>query len=332
MPKRCSRKASSRRARSPTLRMPSALKLLLRHFAHAGNFAHVERREKGRFLPRNHPQHAIGLGLVGADLGHQARGGDPDGTVQAGLRLHALVQQVRRAQGRPIQALGARHVEVGFVDGGHLHQGRERLQHLVDLVRVVAVALRVAVDENGLRAKLVRRAQRQGRVDAELARRVGCRRDHAALVGPAAHHHRLALERRIEQFFHGDKEGVHIQVEVGPHGCMSAGPRVYIRQLQECAFIADRMLAPGPSSRRGRHRCDQAGEIACWQPSVAVFRSCYKASLVSARVRHSGSHPTAFCWNAASSAPSMSSSAPSTTAMLMCGACGASAPRNPSLA
>ncbi len=142
LPKRCSRKVFVEARQVPDLADAQRVKLLLRHFAHARDLAHVERREKGRLLPRNHPQHAIGLGLIGADLGHQARGGDADGTVQAGLRLHALVQQVGRAQGRPIQALGARHVQVGFVDGGHLHQGRERLQHIVDLVRVVAVAVR----------------------------------------------------------------------------------------------------------------------------------------------------------------------------------------------
>ena len=52
---------------------------------------------------------------------------------------------------------------------------------------------------------------------AELARRVGRGGDHAALIGPSADHHGLALERRIVQLFHRDEERVHIDVEIGAH-------------------------------------------------------------------------------------------------------------------
>ena len=41
----------------------------------------------------------------------------------------AFVQRVRGAQRRPVQALGAGHVQIGFVDRRHLDQRRERVQH-----------------------------------------------------------------------------------------------------------------------------------------------------------------------------------------------------------
>src|SRR2546426_3735832 len=59
------------------------------------------------------------------------------------------------------------------------------------------------------------RAQRHRRVHAELSRFIRRRRDYAALVTLATDHHSLALERGIEQFFHRDKEGVHVDVKDG---------------------------------------------------------------------------------------------------------------------
>ena len=78
------------------------VQILLRHLADAGNFAHFERRQKARLLARQDPQDAVGLGLVGGDLGHQPRGGDPDRAVQPRVRLHRSMQQrARRASGGP---------------------------------------------------------------------------------------------------------------------------------------------------------------------------------------------------------------------------------------
>ena len=75
----------------------------------------------------------------------------------------------------------------------------------------------MAVHEDGVRAESRGGAQRHGGVHAELAGLVGRRGHHAALVGPAAHHHGLAFERGIEQFFDGHEEGVHVHVEDGLH-------------------------------------------------------------------------------------------------------------------
>jgi len=56
-----------------------------------------------------------------------------------GLRLHALVSR-GRTQGGPYRRSVPVHVEVGFIDGGHLHQGRKRLQHAVDLCILLYVS------------------------------------------------------------------------------------------------------------------------------------------------------------------------------------------------
>ena len=65
LPKRSSRNASSSRARSPTLRMPSCVQVLLRHLADARHFAHVERREKRASWPGI--THSTPFGLAWSD-------------------------------------------------------------------------------------------------------------------------------------------------------------------------------------------------------------------------------------------------------------------------
>ena len=116
-----------------------------------------------------------------------------------------------------VQALRAGEIQVGFVDRGHFNLGRKCLKDFEDLARVLAIASRVAIDEYCVRAESRGRAQRHGRVDTELARGLGRGRDHTALVGLPANDHGLAHERGIEEFFDGDEEGVHVDVEIGPH-------------------------------------------------------------------------------------------------------------------
>ncbi len=47
---------------------------------------------------------------------------------------------------------------------------------------------------------------------AELASGVRSSRDNPALVCFAAHYDGFAFQRRIEQFFDGDEEGIHVEV------------------------------------------------------------------------------------------------------------------------
>ena len=164
--------------------------------ADAGNLAHVERREKFRLLAGNDPEHAVGLGLSRGNFGDEARAADSDGAVQQRFGFHARVQCVRGFQRRTVQARGAGHIEVGFVDRGHFHLRRERAQNFVNFFRALAIALGMSVDENGLRTELGRGAQRHGRVHAELARRIRCGGDYAAFVALSADDHGLAFQRR----------------------------------------------------------------------------------------------------------------------------------------
>ena len=99
------------------------MQILLRDFADAGDIAHVERREKACFLAGQDPEDAIGLGLVGGDFRDQARGADADRAVQVGFASSSAWWSVCAArERRAVQALGAGHVEIGFVDRGHFDQ------------------------------------------------------------------------------------------------------------------------------------------------------------------------------------------------------------------
>ncbi len=89
---------------------------LLHHLTDTGNVAHFERRQKLRFLRGQYPEHPIGLGLSGTDFGNQPRRANANRAVQLRRGLHLFMQSMRRAQWEPMQTLGARHVEIGFVD------------------------------------------------------------------------------------------------------------------------------------------------------------------------------------------------------------------------
>ncbi|HET6179787.1 MAG TPA: hypothetical protein VFE61_22890 [Candidatus Sulfotelmatobacter sp.] len=103
----------------------------------------------------------------------------------------------------------------GFVDGCHLHFGGERVEHFVDFLGTLAVALGMSVDEDGMRAHLSRGTQRHGGVNSELARFVGGGGDNTTLVALAANDDGLAFQRRVEELFDRDEEGVHVDVEDG---------------------------------------------------------------------------------------------------------------------
>ncbi len=171
---------------------------LLHDLPNPGNLAHIERREKIYLTAGHNPQHPIRLRLIGADLGYQPRCSDSNGAVQLGLGFHQVMQRMGGTHRRTMQALGSGHVDVRFVDGDHLQLRRKAIQHLVHLGGVVAIALRMPIDEDRLRAELGCRTQRHRRVNSELPRRIGRGRYHPALVPLAADHNRLSLQRRIE--------------------------------------------------------------------------------------------------------------------------------------
>ena len=193
-----------------------AVQVLFRDFADAGNLAHVQRRQEICLLPGHDPENAVGFGTGRRNFRDEPRDADPDRAVEPGFGLHLLMKQVGGAQRRAVQPFGAGHIEIGFIDRSHFDLGRERSQHAVHFFRTLAIAVGMAVHEDGLRAKLGRGAQRHGGVHAELAGFVRCRGNHAALVALSAHDYGFSLQFRIEQLFHGHEEGVHIDVEDRP--------------------------------------------------------------------------------------------------------------------
>ena len=195
-PKRSSRKVSSKRAEVSDLANAQAVQVLFGDFADAGNLAHVERSQEVCFLSGHDPEHAVGLGPGRRDFRDEARDTDPDRAVELGLGLHLLMEQVSGAQRRTVQPFGAGHVEIGFIDRGHFDLGRERGQHPVHFFGTLAIAVGMAVHEDGLRTQLGRGAQRHGGVHAKLAGFVRRRGNHAALVALSSHDDCLCLSVR----------------------------------------------------------------------------------------------------------------------------------------
>ena len=71
----------------------------------------------------------------------------------------------------------------------------------------------VTVEENSMRAKASRGAQRHGGLNAVFAGFVTGGGDHAALIGPTANHHRLAAKFRTLEQLDGHEEGIHIDMQ-----------------------------------------------------------------------------------------------------------------------
>ena len=146
-----------------------AVQVLFGDFADARNLAHIQRRQKICFLPGHNPEDAVGFGPGGRNFRDEPRDADPDRAVEPGLGLHLLVEQVSGAERRAVQPFGAGHIEIGFIDRSHLDLRRERGQHPMHFFRTLPIAIGMAVDEDGLRAKLGCGAQRHGGVHAKLA-------------------------------------------------------------------------------------------------------------------------------------------------------------------
>src|SRR5580692_3035678 len=85
-------------------------------------------------------------------------------------------------QCRPMQTLGAGHVEISFVDGGHFDQRGKRGEHAMNFLGILQIAMAMAVHENGVRTELGSGTQRHGGMHAELASLVGCGSDHSTFV------------------------------------------------------------------------------------------------------------------------------------------------------
>ena len=86
----------------------------------------------------------------------------------------------------------------------------------MDLLRKFAIAIGMSVDEDRVGAELGGGAQRHGGMHSEFACRIGSSGDDSALVALASDDDGLASQRGIVELFHGNEEGVHVDVKDGP--------------------------------------------------------------------------------------------------------------------
>lgn len=119
---------------------------------------------------------------------------------------------------RAVKALGAREIEIGFVDGNHFDDGREFGEDGGDAIAPFGIFFVVAIEKDGVGAEAAGGTQGHGGVDAEFAGFVTGGGDDAALVWAATDNHRFAAEVGAVEEFDGDEEGIHVDVEDGGDG------------------------------------------------------------------------------------------------------------------
>src|SRR6516225_6537581 len=182
-------------------------------FADAGNFADREGSEETRFHSRHNENEATRLRLIRSDLRNQTSGGEPAGAGKGGrLRDHAQ-QLVCGSKRRAVQAFCAAEVKIGFIDRGPFDDRGEFGEDGSNAVAPFGVSFVMAIEKNRVWAKASRGTKRHGGLDSVLARFITGGGDDAALIRPAAYHNRLAAQFGALEQFHGDEEGVHVDVE-----------------------------------------------------------------------------------------------------------------------
>ena len=82
-----------------------------------------------------------------------------------------------------LQAFRTGHVQIGLINGSHLHQGRESSQDFGNGPGRLSVAFALATDEDGMRTKFGGLTQGHGRMDTELTRLIGGCGNYAAFMG-----------------------------------------------------------------------------------------------------------------------------------------------------
>ena len=112
-----------------------------------------------------------------------------------------------------MQSCGAGEIEVRLVDRNHFDNGRKCREDRGDAVAPLAVLFVMAVQENCVRAKPSRGAQRHRGVDAIFPRFVTRSGDDAALVGTASHNNRFAAQLRAIEQFHRHEKRIHVHME-----------------------------------------------------------------------------------------------------------------------
>ena len=182
--------------------------------AHAGDAFDGHGGQEGLLGAEGHLQFTQALlGLAGGHLAHRLVDAEPDAVGQAGLLGDPLPQfggQLPAAE----EAVGAAEVHVELVHAALLEQGHVRAHDLGHLVALAQVQAAVAPQDDGLRAQLLGHLHGHGAADAEGAGLIAARSHHAA-VAVGADQHGPAVQLRLAQPFHGNEEGVEVQMKDG---------------------------------------------------------------------------------------------------------------------
>mmetsp|Transcript_6770 Transcript_6770/g.28501 ORF Transcript_6770/g.28501 Transcript_6770/m.28501 type:complete len:408 (+) Transcript_6770:2174-3397(+) len=208
--------------------------------ADAVDLAHRQRPDARGDVGQRQHRDAVGLVQFAGDLAEQLVGRDADGAGQAGrprdrvldLARHGFHAAERVVADRVAHTGHVAQVDVDLVDAAVLDDRRDLGDRGLEQARVVAVAVEVGRQQDGIGGAQRGLHQAHGREHAEVARGVGGGRHHAAAgvvaqpgvfpapilellrsVGPpSADHHRFALELRIAQQLDGRVESVHVEV------------------------------------------------------------------------------------------------------------------------
>src|SRR6266480_441593 len=182
-------------------------------FANAGNLSNRKWRKKPFFTAGCNPEQTVRFGLIRRNFRYQPRPSQSAGTRQRRRACDGSKQLVGGGERWPVQAPGAREIEISLVNRNHL-DGRRKLsedgRNSVAPLRIFSV---VAVKENGVRTQPPSRSKRHRGVNPEFPRFVTGGRNHAALVRPPADHHRPAAKLRPLEQFHRNEKRVHVHVQ-----------------------------------------------------------------------------------------------------------------------
>ncbi len=109
----------------------------------------------------------------------------------------------------------SRKVEIGLIDGSHLHHRRKCREDGGDAIAPFRVEIVAAFQENGMRAELSRGAQGHGRMDAIAASLVTRRRHDSPAIRLSAHNHGLATQLGMFEQLDRNKECIHVHMQNG---------------------------------------------------------------------------------------------------------------------
>ena len=186
-----------------------------RDFADAGNLSNRKRREEARLAARRNPHEPSRLRLIRSHFGREPRRGQTAGAGKRCFVGDLAKELVCGSQGRPVQSLRAREIEIRFVNRNHFDDWREFHQDGGDPVAPFAVFFVMAVEKNRVWAESPCGSQRHCRMNAVFSCFVARGGNHATLIFLSANNYGFAAQFRPLQQLHGNKKRVHVHVQNG---------------------------------------------------------------------------------------------------------------------